>query len=125
MRYTKDRTDVRQQVTTPQAGAALLAATLWGPSLAPPAWHTHAACADTDIGAWFERSNRPDIARQLAELCRSCPVAAECAADAQQWESAADPIRRYGYRAGQTPTTRQTQAHRHPTADNQTATRIA
>lgn len=69
------------------------------------AWRAKAACLGTPVEIFFWSSNINPLAR---ELCRSCPVAAECLeatieAEAQTWQ---DLGRLYGFFGGMTVTKR-------------------
>lgn len=51
----------------------------------PPAWVAEAACGGTDPEVFFPEPDDPDAdtrTARAAEICAGCPVAAECAADA-------------------------------------------
>jgi WhiB family redox-sensing transcriptional regulator len=82
----------------PAAVRLVLRAALFG-GAGVPAWHTRAACRDHDVALFFPE---PDVsaADQVARakrVCASCPVRAECLADAMAWEQ---PSARHGVRGG-------------------------
>lgn len=62
---------------------------------AQPRWHRDAACSGTPLGWWFP--GRGDSTSEAKRLCSTCPVRAECLA-----EALADPELDHGVRAGMT-----------------------
>lgn len=90
------------RVQTPEDGALVLAARLWGTAGEPPEWHDHAACRDTSPDLWFDTAHSEYVQRRRAELCGSCPVFEQCRDEQQRWEQT-DPKRQpSGYFAGAT-----------------------
>jgi transcription factor WhiB len=73
-------------IRTPEEGYAALAAALWG-DFSAPAWHNEAACSEIGPELFCDDNMTAEDARQLREICMSCPVRAQCAADAEAWET--------------------------------------
>lgn len=63
-----------------EAPAGGLAALLEELATARPAWHAQAACAGADPALFFPE--RQDPTEPARALCRSCPVADDCLAEA-------------------------------------------
>jgi len=76
-----------------------------------PAWRTEAACA-TEAGELFHPApNQRGLTAAAKRVCASCPVRAQCLADALGWETAAT---RHGILGGRTPTERARLAAQRP-----------
>lgn len=58
-------------------------------------WRDSALCAQTDPDLWFPEIGGP--AREAKQVCRRCPVTAECLADVMRWSTSED---RSGVRGG-------------------------
>jgi WhiB family redox-sensing transcriptional regulator len=59
-----------------------LAYAIAGMNVLRPAWTRQAACRGWDTSLWFPERGDPDNGRIAKKICGSCPVSAECLADA-------------------------------------------
>jgi hypothetical protein len=77
---------------------------MYAPQLGPlarPTWTAAASCAGKGpdmLALYFSR--HPTAIEACIELCRTCPVISECAADARRHEAEARPFEIHGTRAG-------------------------
>lgn len=77
-------------VSTPEDGAVLLLAAMFGREASPPEWHDEAACRDAPDEAWFPEPGDFTAPRKQQELreqyCDRCPVLEQCREDAFEWD---------------------------------------
>jgi WhiB family redox-sensing transcriptional regulator len=57
-------------------------------SVMRPAWTRRAACRGWDTRLFFPERGDPDLRRTAKRICSSCPVRAECLADAVEFDAA-------------------------------------